>query len=132
MGGLVQANGDLVRLAVADIYPGTLMALGMVSAIHHAKRTGKGQFFDVAMYDGILAMLQTNVAAYGFSREVPPEDGPRRPALMPFGLFPAKNGRVAIAAPQPFLAMSFMSRLLVRSMLWLSQTASWQSRSLSG
>jgi crotonobetainyl-CoA:carnitine CoA-transferase CaiB-like acyl-CoA transferase len=101
LGGLVQANGDLVKLAVADIYPGTLMALGMVSAIYQAKRMGKGQFFDVSMYDGILALLQTNVTGYGFTREIPADDAPPRRTLVPFGLFPARNGRVAIAAPQP-------------------------------
>ena len=33
-------------VSVGDIYPGTLMALGLVSAIHHAKQSGEGQFFD--------------------------------------------------------------------------------------
>jgi crotonobetainyl-CoA:carnitine CoA-transferase CaiB-like acyl-CoA transferase len=77
------------------------MALGLVSAIYHAKQTGAGQFFDVAMYDAMLAMLQTNVAAYGFTGKVLPEDAPRRRVLVPFGLYPASDGRVAIAAPQP-------------------------------
>jgi crotonobetainyl-CoA:carnitine CoA-transferase CaiB-like acyl-CoA transferase len=100
-GGLVDANGELSSVAIADIYPGTLMALGLVSAIYHAKQSGKGQFFDVAMYDAMLAMLQTNVAAYGFTGKVLPDDAPRRRVLVPFGLFPASDGRVAIAAPQP-------------------------------
>ena len=100
-GGLVNANGELSNVAIADIYPGTLMALGLVSAVYHAKQTGQGQFFDVAMYDAMLAMLQTNVAAYGFSGAVAADDGPRRRVLVPFGLFPASDGRVAIAAPQP-------------------------------
>ncbi len=100
-GGLVDANGELSNVAIADIYPGTLLALGLVSAVYHARQTGKGQFFDVAMYDAMLAMLQTNVAAYGFTGKVLPEDAPRRRVLVPFGLFPASDGRVAIAAPQP-------------------------------
>jgi crotonobetainyl-CoA:carnitine CoA-transferase CaiB-like acyl-CoA transferase len=101
MGGLVDANGDLVSVAVADIYPGTLMALGLVSAVHHAHRTGEGQFFDVAMYDGVLGLMKTGFAAHGFS---PAPSGPerkRRRALVPFGLFPASDGQIAIAAPQP-------------------------------
>lgn len=101
LGGLVDANGDLVSVAVADIYPGTLMALGLVSAVYHAKQSGKGQFFDVAMYDSMLAMLQTNVSAFGFTRELPAPDQPRRRALVPFGLFPTADGQIAIAAPQP-------------------------------
>ncbi len=100
-GGVADANGELFNVAIADIYPGTLMALGLVSAVYHAKQTGKGQFFDVAMYDAMLAMLQTNVAAYGFTGKVPADDAPRRRVLVPFGLFPTSDGRVAIAAPQP-------------------------------
>ena len=41
-GGLVYANDNLVTPALADIFSGTLMGLGVVSAIHHAKKTGKG------------------------------------------------------------------------------------------
>ncbi len=100
MGGLVQANGDkVVGVAVADVYPGTLMALGLVSAIHHARSTGRGQFFDVAMYDSMLALLNTSVAAHGFAPERS-SGGRRRSALVPFGLFPTTDGQVAIAAPQ--------------------------------
>ena len=47
-GGLVHANDGLVTPALADIFPGTLMALGVVSALHHAQRSGRGQFLDVA------------------------------------------------------------------------------------
>jgi crotonobetainyl-CoA:carnitine CoA-transferase CaiB-like acyl-CoA transferase len=101
MGGLVHANDDLVNPAVADIYPGTLMALGLVSAIHHARQTGQGQFVDTAMYDSVLALMRTSVAAYGFTKVDPGGPGKRTTALMPFGLFEAKDGRFAIAAPRP-------------------------------
>ena len=38
-------------VSVGDIYPGTLMALGVVSAITHARSTGQGQFLDVGIRD---------------------------------------------------------------------------------
>lgn len=95
-GGLVEATGDLFGIAIADIYPGTLMALGLLAAVHRARLAGKGEFFDVAMYDGVMALLKSNIAAYGLTRE---ERKPGRRSLVPFGLFPAKDGRIAIAAP---------------------------------
>ena len=94
--GLVEATGDLFSVAIADIYPGTLMALGLLAAVHRAKETGTGEFFDVAMYDGVLALLKANVAAYSLTRK---NGRPGNRALVPFGLFPTKDGRVAIAAP---------------------------------
>ena len=39
-GGLVYANDGLVTPAIADIFPGTLAALGLVSAIHESKTSG--------------------------------------------------------------------------------------------
>ncbi len=100
-GGLVYANDGLVTPAIADIFPGTLMALGVVSAIHHAQRTGKGQFLDVSMYDAMLAFQKSAVAQYGFTGKPNPAGLQRAMTLYPFDLFPAKDGRVAIAVAQP-------------------------------
>ena len=100
MGGLVRANDGLVTPAVADIFPGTLMALGLVAAVHQARRTGKGQFFDVAMYDSMLTLLGARMASFGFTgNDGDPREQPS--TLVPFGLFAARDGRIAIAAPQP-------------------------------
>ncbi|MGI9598800.1 MAG: CaiB/BaiF CoA transferase family protein [Acidimicrobiales bacterium] len=96
MGGLVEATGDLYEIAIADIYPGTLMALGLVSAVHRARRSGAGDFVDVAMYDSALTLLRSHVPAYALTGR---ERRPGRRALVPFGLFPATDGRFAIAAP---------------------------------
>lgn len=95
-GGLVEGQGDLVGIAMADIYPGTLMALGLLAAVHRAQRTGQGDFVDVAMIDAVQTLVKTNVAAYGLTGRAP-RPGVR--ALVPFGLFPTNDGRVAIAAP---------------------------------
>ncbi len=95
-GGLVEATGDLFPIAIADIYPGTLMALGLLAAVHRARSTGKAEFFDVAMYDSMMTLLKTNIASYGLTGR---ERRPGARALVPFGLFPTSDGRVAIAAP---------------------------------
>ncbi len=99
MGGMVESNDQLVAPAVADVYPGTLLALGLVSAVHEARRTGRGRFFDVGMYDSMLTLLRTSVGAYGFSGK--DRTRSRAAPLVPFDLFPTSDGRVAIAAPNP-------------------------------
>ena len=100
-GGLVHANDGLVTPAIADIFPGTLMALGVVSAIHSAQRCGKGQFLDVGMYDAMLAFQKSAVAQYGFTGKPNPAGLQRAMTLYPFDLFPTKDGRIAIAVGQP-------------------------------
>ncbi|MEM7000674.1 MAG: CoA transferase [Pseudomonadota bacterium] len=100
-GGLVHANDGLVTPAIADIFPGTLMALGVVSAIHHAQQTGQGQFLDVAMYDAMLAFQKSAVAQFGFTGKPNPAGLQRAMTLYPFDLFPTKDGRIALAVAQP-------------------------------
>jgi crotonobetainyl-CoA:carnitine CoA-transferase CaiB-like acyl-CoA transferase len=105
MGGLVavtgpqEAAGYRAGPAVGDIYPGTLAALGVVSAIHAARRTEQGQFLDVAMYDAILALCEMIVFSYSGGGIIRQPVGNGSPVLCPFDIFPTRDGAVAIAAP---------------------------------
>ncbi len=104
MGGLVAVTGPVgskgskVGVGIGDIYPGTLAALGVVSAVHAARRTGVGQFIDVAMYDAVLALCESIV--YSYARGVVREPaGNGTPVLCPFDIFSTSDGAAAIAAP---------------------------------
>jgi len=105
MGGVVgvtgTAGGETFRCgpSVGDIYPATLAALGVSAALVHAGRTGEGQFLDVAMYDGVLALCEAIVYRYSYTGQVSRPTGNGHPALAPFDLFPTADGSCAIAAP---------------------------------
>ena len=105
MGGIVgitgTAEGETFRCgaSVGDIYPATLAAVGINAALLHAARTGEGQFLDVAMYDGVLALCETIVYRYSYTGQVPHPVGNGHPALTPFDLFPTADGSCAVAAP---------------------------------
>jgi len=105
MGGVVgvtgTAEGETFRCgpSVGDIYPATLAALGVTAALVHAGRTGEGQFLDVAMYDGVLALCEAIVYRYSYTGQVSRPTGNGHPALAPFDLFPTADGSCAIAAP---------------------------------
>jgi crotonobetainyl-CoA:carnitine CoA-transferase CaiB-like acyl-CoA transferase len=105
MGGLVSITGPAgsggfrAGPGVGDIYPGTLAALGVVSAIHAARRTGQGQFLDVAMYDAILTLCETIVYSYSRTGSIRGPQGNGTPVLCPFDIFRTRDGAVAIAAP---------------------------------
>lgn len=85
--------------SIGDLYPATLLALGITAALHHASRTGAGQFLDVAMYDGVLALCEAMVYRYSYTGQVSVPTGNGHPALAPFDLFPTADGGCAIAAP---------------------------------
>lgn len=88
-------------VSVGDIYPGTLMALGLVSAVLNARQSGTGQILDIAMYDAMLQFAETVVVNYGYAEKSLGPRGQHHPYLKPFGLYPTKDGRIAIAAPGP-------------------------------
>ena len=85
---------------VGDIFPAALTAFGITAALHHAARTGTGQFVDVAMYDAVLAMCERLVYQYSYTGKSPAPEGNHHPILCPFGTFPAQNGQVTIACPR--------------------------------
>ncbi len=84
---------------IGDIFPGTLCALGVVSALMHVEHTGEGQYVDVAMYDAVLALCERIVVQHSYTGEVPHPLGNTHPHLCPFGMLPAADGFVTIAAP---------------------------------
>ncbi len=85
---------------IGDIFPASLTAFGVMAALHHATRTGQGQFVDVAMYDGVLAMCERVVYQYSYLGVSPGPEGNQHPLLCPFGTFPAKDGQVTIGCPR--------------------------------
>lgn len=85
---------------VGDIFPAALAAFGILAAHHHARRTGLGQFVDVAMYDGIVSMCERAVYQYSYTGLSPVPEGNQHPILCPFGVFPAADGQVTIGCPR--------------------------------
>ena len=107
MGGIAHitgpesSHGFPAGASIGDLYPGTLLALGVVAAVHHARRTGEGQFMDVGMYDAVMFLSETVIANFGYAGTELGPRGAHHPNICPFGIFPTSDGAVAIAAPGP-------------------------------
>jgi crotonobetainyl-CoA:carnitine CoA-transferase CaiB-like acyl-CoA transferase len=105
MGGLVSMTGPAdstgyrVGPGIGDMFPGKLAALGVVSAVHAARRDGQGQFLDVAMYDAVLTLCDSAIYNYSLSGYVVPPAGNSSRIIVPFDIFPTSDGAVSIAAP---------------------------------
>jgi crotonobetainyl-CoA:carnitine CoA-transferase CaiB-like acyl-CoA transferase len=83
---------------IGDLMPATMSAFGIVSAILRAQKTGRGQLVDVAMVDAILSMCERIVHQHAYTGGVPVPEGNHHPLLCPFGMFPARDGHITIAA----------------------------------
>jgi crotonobetainyl-CoA:carnitine CoA-transferase CaiB-like acyl-CoA transferase len=104
MGGVVATTGtaDGERVAagpsIGDLYPATMAAVGILGALHHARRTGEGQFVDVAMVDAVMALCESATWRYSYAGELQAPRGSEHPSLCPFSIYETSDGAVAIAA----------------------------------
>lgn len=106
MGGIMAITGPDSRTptkigpGVGDIVPGMMLAFGVLAAIHNARVTGEGQFVDISMVDSMLAVCERMVWQSSVQHIVAGPEGNHHPFLCPFGIFPAADGFITVAAQQ--------------------------------
>ena len=105
VGGLMAITGPAadqpmkVGPGVGDLVPAMMMSFGLLAAVRHVERTGEGQFVDIAMVDGVLALCERILHQYSYGGDVAVPEGNGHPLFCPFGMFQAKDGWVTIACP---------------------------------
>jgi crotonobetainyl-CoA:carnitine CoA-transferase CaiB-like acyl-CoA transferase len=105
MGGLVSMTGEdadhpmRAGPLVGDILPATLAALGLVSAVLHARQTGEGQFVDVAMVDSIMALCTSAQTMWDYEGVRYEPSGNSSADVTPFDVYETSDGHCAVAAP---------------------------------
>jgi len=107
MGGIMAITGSepggtptKIGPGVGDLIPAMQSVIGILAAVYRAERTGRGQFVDVAMVDGVMAVCERAIFQHTYTGAIPGPEGNAHPLLCPFGLFPAKDGHVAIGIPR--------------------------------
>jgi crotonobetainyl-CoA:carnitine CoA-transferase CaiB-like acyl-CoA transferase len=106
LGGLMGITGPAgsptkIGPGVGDIFPASLLAVGMLAAVTERHRTGVGAFVDVSMYDAVVSLCERMVYQHSYLGIVPAGEGNDHPLLSPFGLYRTADGWVTIAAPRP-------------------------------
>ncbi|HUO11613.1 MAG TPA: CoA transferase [Caulobacteraceae bacterium] len=134
MGGMMgvtgRAGGTPIKIGpgVGDTVPALYAALGVVSAVLHARETGEGQFLDVAMADAVLGVSERIVHQHSFGHVTPGPEGNHHPFLLPFGIYPAADGFVALACPGDAFFRALLSALGAADMLDEPQVATREAR----
>jgi len=102
-GGLMSvtgaADGPPYRLgvAIADLVAGLLAAQGITLALLARHRTGRGQQVDIAMLDGVAALLSYQASIFFATGNAPGRMGNRHPTIVPYETFEASDGEFVIA-----------------------------------
>lgn len=84
--------------AVVDFLSGTHLYGGVLTALFHRERTGKGQLVEVAMQECVYPALASNLGMIYDSDQPPPRTGNRHGGLAscPYNVYPATDGYVAV------------------------------------
>ncbi len=103
MGGIMSLTGPVegqpykVGVAVADLMAGMYAITGILAALHHRNKTGKGQFIDIALLDSQVAWL-SNAGQYYLTSGTPtPRMGNAHPTIVPYEVFEAADGYIVLA-----------------------------------
>jgi len=103
MSGVMSITGEpdgpptRMGLPMADLCGALYAVVGVLSAVYERERTGRGQFIDFSMLDGMVAMLMYMATRVFMTGEDAPKIGTGHYGIVPYGAFPASDGYLVIA-----------------------------------
>ncbi|MGY4681279.1 CaiB/BaiF CoA transferase family protein [Micromonospora aurantiaca (nom. illeg.)] len=107
MGGIRYTTGDpdslpsRVGISIGDSLAGTFAAVGAMGALRVAEATGRGQIVDSAIYESVLALMESLVPEYAIGGYIRERTGSILPNIAPSNVYVASDGgMVVIAANQ--------------------------------
>lgn len=85
--------------SITDITAGLFGIIGVLTALYHREKTGEGQYIDVAMLEGALAIMENACANYLVNGIVPKPTGNYHTSSAPLQPFDTADGSILVAAP---------------------------------
>jgi formyl-CoA transferase len=102
MGGIRYVAGDpdrppvRVGLSIGDSLAATFACVGALSALHHRERTGVGQVVDSAIYEAVLAMMESTIPEYSEGGLIRERSGAILPKTAPSNVYPSRGGEMIV------------------------------------
>jgi formyl-CoA transferase len=104
MGGLRYVTGDpssppsRVGISLGDQLAATFAALGTLVALHNVQRTGSGQVVDSAIYEAVLAMMESLIPEWQVANYQRERSGTTLPNVSPSNVYPTSDGEMILIA----------------------------------
>ena len=94
------ADGPPTRcgISLGDISGGLFACIGILAALEHRRKTGKGQELNVSMMESTLSMLMDEAHDFWQKQGKPARSGNRVTRLTPFNSYKAEDGYFVIAS----------------------------------
>jgi crotonobetainyl-CoA:carnitine CoA-transferase CaiB-like acyl-CoA transferase len=103
MGGIMDLTGDpegdpqKIGVAFADIFTGVYGVIGVLAALRRRDATGEGEWVDMSLLDAQVGVLANQALNYFVSGKAPKRLGNAHPNIVPYQVFPARDGHLIIA-----------------------------------
>jgi itaconate CoA-transferase len=89
-----------VGISIADIATGVYAYSGILTALYRREKTGKGGRVDVTMLDALGEWMGYPLYYAHFGGTAPPRSGPDHATIVPYGRFPAGDGKSVMLGVQ--------------------------------
>ena len=105
MSGFMSVNGtdggEPLRsgVPISDLVAGLYAALAITASVLRARETGQGEIVEVSLTNAMVSMLSYIATNYFATGITPPRSGNDHPIAAPYGLFPTRDGSIALAPP---------------------------------
>jgi len=117
MSGLMSVTGEpdgtpgagpmRVGIPIIDILTGMYASIAICAALAHRAKTGVGQHLDLALLDTSMAFLSIQGMTYLTTGEAPGRIGNTHPSIVPYQVFPTRDGSVILACGNDNLFSKF-------------------------
>ncbi len=103
MSGLMSVTGEpdgqpqKVGVALTDVMTGLYAAIGILAAVTERERSGLGQHIDLSLLDVGVAAMANQALNYLATGTAPSRMGNTHPNIVPYQVFPTRDGHVVIA-----------------------------------
>jgi formyl-CoA transferase len=104
MGGLRYVCGDpstppsRFGISIGDSLAGTFATVGALAALHHRDDTGVGQVVDSAIYEAVLAVMESLITEYDQADYIRERTGAILPNVAPSNVYPTRDGKLLLIA----------------------------------
>jgi formyl-CoA transferase len=102
MGGIRYLAGDPDRppvragLSIGDSLAATFACVGALAALHHRQNSGVGQVVDSAIYEAVLAMMESTIPEYSEGGLIRERSGAILPKTAPSNVYPTHSGELIV------------------------------------
>ena len=100
VGGIRYTTGDPDRMpsrtgiSIGDTLTAMFATIGTLNALHARQRTGRGQVVDAALYESVLAVMESLLTEYHVADFIRERTGSMIPNIAPANVYPTRDNKM--------------------------------------